>query len=188
VREFVVVIASYAAYLIPLAAAWAWWRSPRASKVPFAAVGALTIALAVLALALASLAWTDPRPFVVDGQTPLIPHAPDNGFPSDHTTLGAAIAAALLPWRRRLAGGLLLLAAGVGAARVAAHVHHVPDVVGGMLIGIACAALAILMVRAAQSLLAARIQRQTGPAPAMQPLSTHQPIRSRRAQDDHSPD
>jgi hypothetical protein len=57
-----------------------------------------------------------------------------------------------------------------------------------MLIGIACAALAILMVRAAQSLLAARIQRQTGPAPAMQPLSTHQPIRSRRAQDDHSPD
>lgn len=187
-REFVVVVASYAVYLIPLAAAWVWWRSPRSSKVPLAAVGALTIALAVLALALASLVWTDPRPFVVDGQTPLIPHAADNGFPSDHTTLGAAIAAALLPWRRWLAGGLLLLAAGVGAARVAAHVHHVPDVVGGLVIGIACAVLAILIVRAAASLLSARMPRQTRPAPAMQPLSTHQPIRSRRAQDDHGLD
>ncbi len=188
VKELVVVVASYAVYVIPLAAVLVWWRVPRASKVPLAAVGVLTIVLAFVAITLAGLAWTDPRPFVVDGRTPVIPHGPDNGFPSDHTTLGAAIAAALLPWRRWLAGCLLVVAAGVGAARVAAHVHHVPDVVGGLLIGVACALLAIVVVRAAQSLLLSRAQRQAGSATAVDPQGTRLPIRSRRAQDDHVPD
>jgi undecaprenyl-diphosphatase len=187
VRELVVLVASYVVYVFPLAALWVWWRVPRPSKLPLASVGVLTIALAVLALALAGHAWTDPRPFAVDGQAPLIPHAADNGFPSDHTTLGAAIAAALLPWRRWLAGALLLVAAGVGAARVAAHVHHVPDVIGGWLIGVVCALLAILVVRASQSLLAARAERRTA-AGALDPSTARIPIRSPGAQDDDVPD
>ena len=44
-------------------------------------------------------AWVDPRPFVVDGRAPLVPHADDNGFPSDHTTVAGwgmgALAAAV---------------------------------------------------------------------------------------------
>lgn len=187
-KELVVIVASYVIYVIPLAAVLAWWGIPRTSKLPLAAVGVLSVALAFVAIVVAGLVWTDPRPFVVDGQAPLIPHGPDNGFPSDHTTLGAAIAAALLPWRRWLAGCLLVVAAGVGAARVAAHVHHVPDVVSGLLIGIACALLAVLVVRAAQSLLVSRAQRQAGSATALDPRSTRLPIRSRRAQDDHVPD
>jgi undecaprenyl-diphosphatase len=188
VTELVVVVASYAVYLIPLAAVLVWLWVPRTQKLPLAAVGVLTVALAVVAILLAGLAWTDPRPFVVDGRAPLIPHGPDNGFPSDHSTLGAAIAAALLPWRRWLAGGLLVLAAGVGVARVAAHVHHVPDIIGGLLIGTACAVLAILIVRASQSLLATRAHRGTRPATALGPSRTHLPIRSARAQDDHVPE
>src|ERR1017187_827769 len=33
----------------------------------------------------------DPRPFVADGQVPLIPHEPNNGFPSHHALLAAAV-------------------------------------------------------------------------------------------------
>lgn len=147
-HSLIVVVASYAVFLVPVAAALVWWQVPRPQKLALAGVGVLTIVLAVVGIEVAAHLWTDPRPFVVDGQPPLIPHGADNGFPSDHTTFAAAIAAALLPWRRRLAAALLVLAAGVGAARVAAHVHHVPDVAGGFLIGAVAAAVAILAVRA----------------------------------------
>ncbi|HET8595096.1 MAG TPA: phosphatase PAP2 family protein [Intrasporangium sp.] len=147
-HSLIVVVASYAVFLIPVAAALVWLQVPRPQKLALAGVGVLAIVFAVVGIEVAAHVWADPRPFVVDGRAPLLPHAADNGFPSDHTTFAAAIAAALLPWRRRLATGLLLLAAAVGAARVAAHVHHVPDVVGGFLIGTAAAVLAILVVRA----------------------------------------
>lgn len=148
-HSLVVAVGAYAVYAIPLAAALVWWRLPRAQKPVLAAVGVLTIGLALLGITAAAALWADPRPFAVDGHPPLIPHSADNGFPSDHTTLAAAIAAAIVPWRRRLGAVLLVLAAGVGAARVAAHVHHVPDVLGGFLIGVLAAIVASLAVRAA---------------------------------------
>lgn len=158
----VVAVASYAVFVIPVVAAWVWWRVPATEKVPLAAVGVLTLALAAAGIALAAMMWTDPRPFVVDGHAPLFTHAADNGFPSDHTTLGAAIAAAVIPWRRRIGALLLLLAALVGASRVAAHVHHVPDVIGGLLIGVLSAVIAVLVVRAVRTLLAGRATRAPG--------------------------
>jgi undecaprenyl-diphosphatase len=148
VHSLIVAVASYAVFLVPVAAALVWCQVPRAQKIALAGVGVLAIVLAVVGIEIGAHLWTDPRPFVVDGRAPLIAHAADNGFPSDHTTFAAAIAAALLPWRRRLAAGLLLLAAAVGAARVAAHVHHVPDIAGGFLIGTVAAVLAILVVKA----------------------------------------
>lgn len=147
VHSLIVAVAKYAVFLIPIAAVLVWVQVPRTQKLALAAVGVLTIVLAVVGIEVAAHLWTDPRPFVVDGQAPLIPHAADNGFPSDHTTFGAAIAAALAPWRRRLAAALLVLAAAVGASRVAAHVHHVPDIIGGWLIGVAAAAVAIAIMR-----------------------------------------
>lgn len=150
-HALIIAIASYAVYLIPLSAALVWWRVPRTEKTALAAVGVLTIVLALAGIWAAGHVWTDPRPFVVDGQAPLIPHAADNGFPSDHSTLAAAIAAALIPWRRRVATALLLLAVAVGAARVAAHVHHVPDILGGFLIGTIAAAIAVMTVRLVRS-------------------------------------
>lgn len=146
--SLIVAVGSYAVFIIPVVAALVWIQVPRTQKLALAAVGVLAIILAVVGIEIAAHIWTDTRPFVVDGHTPLIAHANDNGFPSDHTTFGAAIAAALLPWRRRIATVLLALAAGVGAARVAAHIHHIPDIIGGFLIGCAAAAIAIVVVRA----------------------------------------
>ena len=155
----VILVAKYALFLIALGAALAWALASRRDKVTMLVAGVATLVLTVIAIKLAALAWVDPRPFVVDGRAPLIPHPADNGFPSDHTTLGAAIAVAVLAWRRWLGAGLLVVAVAVGAARVAAHVHHVPDVLGGLLIGSACAVAGVLLARRATDSVRTRATR-----------------------------
>jgi|SRR5579859_268024 len=85
-----------------------------------------------------------PRPFLESGRPPLIPSAQDNGFPSDHTLLLAAVAAVVTLVDRR--AGLLFwaLALGVGLARVYAGVHHLLDVGGSL--GIAGLALGLYLL------------------------------------------
>lgn len=74
----------------------------------------------------------------------LIPVSHDNGFPSDHTLLAAALTASLWWIDRRLllafAGGTLLVMLG----RLGVGVHHTLDVLGA--VGIA--AVAAVVVRA----------------------------------------
>lgn len=76
----------------------------------------------------------DPRPFVAGNFTPLFPHMADNGFPSDHTLLGAAIAFAVFRFNKKLGLLLLGLAVLVGVARVLAGVHHLADIAGSIII------------------------------------------------------
>ncbi|MFA6973123.1 MAG: phosphatase PAP2 family protein [Parcubacteria group bacterium] len=88
-----------------------------------------------VAAKLASLVYFDPRPFVVGNFAPLIPHAADNGFPSDHTLLAGALSAVIFFFHKKIGLILLVVALVVGGARVLAGVHHAVDVVGS--IGIA---------------------------------------------------
>lgn len=100
-------------------------------------------AMGVLIPLLAHL-YVDPRPFVQNPSLhPLIAHNADNGFPSDHSA-AAALLAGLIAWRRRLIGaGMAILAVAIGASRVAAHVHHVQDVIAGLGIGAISAGIGI---------------------------------------------
>ncbi len=141
----IILVAKYAVFLVALGAALVWLRARRRDQLSMVVAAALTLLLVWGAITLAGHLWTDPRPFAVDGSTPLIAHPADNGFPSDHTVLGAAIAAAVMFWRRWVGLGLMLVAVAVGAARVAAHIHHVPDVAGGLAIGIVCAVVGVLL-------------------------------------------
>lgn len=90
----------------------------------------------------------DPRPFVQNPSlTPLFSHAADNGFPSDHS-VAAGLIATLILLRHRITGAVLwLFAAGIAASRVAAHVHHVQDVVAGLVLGVVAAAIGVLLAR-----------------------------------------
>jgi undecaprenyl-diphosphatase len=149
VQTLSVLVTDYGIYLIALVAAVVWLMADRPSKVSMAVAGAITLGIVGLLLLLSGAAWFDPRPFVVDGRPPLVPHGPDNGFPSDHTTMAAAIAGVVLAYRRRIGIALLVVAALVGASRVAVHVHHVPDVVGGFALGLLAAALGVWLGRLA---------------------------------------
>jgi len=103
-------------------------------------------ALASLALAyaggkVAGLLWYYPRPFVVNGTTPLVAHAANNGFPSDHMLLGAAIASIVFVYNRTLGILLWVLALAAGLARVAAGIHHLADLAGSIAVAVVAVAV-----------------------------------------------
>lgn len=80
--------------------------------------------------------YFDPRPFVVGHFTPLLPHAPDNGFPSDHALLTSAIASVGFVYNKKVSAVLWALTVIVGLARVFAGVHHLVDIAGAISISI----------------------------------------------------
>ncbi|MHB8185199.1 MAG: phosphatase PAP2 family protein [Dermatophilaceae bacterium] len=140
--------AQYLIFLIPVAAAVIWLYLPRQDKVGLAAQAIVSMVIAVVLIKLAGAIHTDPRPFVVDPSTkPLFAHPGDNGFPSDHTALGATAALLVMAHRRWLGAVLLAASILVGAARVAAHVHHGQDIVAGLLIAVVAVGVAVLIWR-----------------------------------------
>ena len=112
------------------------WRQPKELRWEIAVFAAIALPLTYIIAKISSAFYYDPRPFVIGQFTPLLPHAPDNGFPSDHTLLSSAIATVILFFHRRL--GLLLLGGAfvVGALRVFAGVHHFIDIFGSMAIAL----------------------------------------------------
>lgn len=80
--------------------------------------------------------YYDPRPFVVGHFLPLIPHEPDNGFPSDHTLLGVAMAVVIYPFSKKISMISWTLAILAGTSRVLAGVHHLIDILGSAAIAI----------------------------------------------------
>ena len=115
----------------------------------------------VIFLYIAKSVHHDPRPFVSDPHVrPLFGHSRDDGFPSDHS-LAAGLIAGLVFLRHRLLGIPFVAAAvAIAWARVAAHVHHLQDVVAGLLLGGLAALLAWVIV----PLLLGRI-RESGSQP-----------------------
>ena len=138
--------ADYTLFVVAAAAALSWLMTRRSEKVAYAATAVVAMGLVSVLVKVAGVLWSDPRPFVVDHVTPLISHSIDNGFPSDHTALAAAVATVVF-LRRRAAGVVLLaLSALLGVSGVFALVHHWPDVLAGAAIGVLSGAVAHLLV------------------------------------------
>lgn len=85
--------------------------------------------------------YFDPRPFVEGQFEPLIKHVADNGFPSDHTLLLAAIASVITFYDKRYATILWVITLVVGLSRVYAGVHHLLDIAGAILIALVSTSL-----------------------------------------------
>jgi undecaprenyl-diphosphatase len=78
----------------------------------------------------------NPRPFVVKNLEPLITHAADNGFPSDHTLLCATVSSVVFIFNKKWGTTLFLLTLIVGFSRVLALVHHPIDIIASTIIAI----------------------------------------------------
>jgi undecaprenyl-diphosphatase len=129
--------AQYLLFIMVAAFAAVWLLgTDRAGKFRLGGAAVIGLVVAVVFLVVAGKLHSDPRPFVQNPKLhPLFQHARDNGFPSDHS-IAAGLIAGLMLLRSRLWGGLFALAACcVAAARAAAHVHHVQDVVAGLILG-----------------------------------------------------
>ena len=126
--------ADYLWYVIIAIAIVYFFVRPWHEKIHLVIFAGLVLLLVFLVSLLAGVLYYDPRPFVVGHSTPLIPHKPNNGFPSDHVLWSAAIAAIIFPGSRYLSLVLWLLTAAVGIARVYVGLHHATDVIGSMVI------------------------------------------------------
>lgn len=142
-HEAVIVVAKYLIIVSLLLTLAIWVKLSRKLKLQFLII---IVASGVLALLLAYLSrkiYYNPRPFVVSGVTPYFSHAPDNGFPSDHTLLASLLGFCVYFYRKKFGILLLVIALLIGLARVVADVHHLIDIIGA----IAISFVSILIIR-----------------------------------------
>ncbi|MCW3062323.1 MAG: undecaprenyl-diphosphatase [Capsulimonas sp.] len=128
-------------FVVPIALfLWGWLRADAAGRRALLLRGVIALVLGVALAKGGGALYDDPRPFVVGHFTPMIAHAPDNGFPSDHSLLVFSCAFLLWPFDRRLSALAAIASAAVGAARVASGLHHPFDVFASILFaGVGCA-------------------------------------------------
>ncbi len=124
-----------------------FFRLSRSQKQSFLILSVVSLPLIFIASRLVSHLYFDPRPFVVGHFTSLVPHAADNGFPSDHTLLVAACAALMFVYNRKASYIIGFIALLVGLSRVAAGVHHLVDIIGSIVIAIIVTALVQLILK-----------------------------------------
>jgi undecaprenyl-diphosphatase len=145
------------------AARWATWLGDGGRRIPFvvalavwllwdrrlkaALVVAVVMPLASVASSVLKAAFARPRPDLV----PHLDHVSDLSFPSGHAAAGAVlvVAALLVPGgqpKLRLSAALGIMFA-IGLSRPALGVHWPTDVIGGWLLGLAFALMAVALVR-----------------------------------------
>lgn len=122
-------------------------KQPRDEQKRIVIFAALALPLTFIVSKLGGLLYFDPRPFVVGHFVPLIPHEPDNGFPSDYVLLCASIAAVISLSNKYLGLALLLLTLLVGASRVHTGIHHAIDIIGSLVMALGVAGLVYLVIR-----------------------------------------
>ena len=126
--------AKYLYLFVILVALIYFLRQPRNKQKEIFIFTIISLPVIYLVAILIGALYFDPRPFVVGHVAPLIPHAPDNGFPSDHTLISAAFAAVIYPYNKKISWLLWILTLTVGLSRVYVKVHHPIDVIGSMVI------------------------------------------------------
>ncbi len=153
-----VLVAKYL-YLVQILIALIFFlRQPHPRQVEMVAFAMVFFPLVVVVARMAALFYFDPRPFVVGHFQPLLAHAPDNGFVSDHALLTSAAATLVVYFGWRLGLGLWVLAILVGASRVYVGIHHPIDVLAAFAMS---AVLSPLAFRVADRWLAPALAART---------------------------
>ena len=135
-NSVIIFCAEYLYLFVVLILFVAWLKETKNTKLKFL----LTVVSAgIIAFVLSRIAgklYYDPRPFVTEHVKPLIKHAADNGFPSDHALLTGTLTATAFFFNKKAASAMLVLTLIIGIARVLAKVHSPLDIAGGWIFGI----------------------------------------------------
>lgn len=143
-----ILIAKYLFVLAGIIALIWFWKIPREQKKEVVIFGIIALPAIYIISKIGARLYFDPRPFVVGHFTPLISHAPDNGFPSDHVLLTSAIASIIFPFSKRVSAYIWVIVVLVGISRVYIGIHHFADVAGSFVIATAVGFLVYKILKA----------------------------------------
>lgn len=143
----IVISAKYLIIAVGLLALIATLLSERTVRRNIIRLALLSFPIAFLLALLAGHLYYDTRPFVVEHIEPLIPHAADNGFPSDHTLYTMVAAITMFVHRRKLGVFLGILAILIGVSRVMADLHYPIDIAGSIMIAMVATGLAWIIIK-----------------------------------------
>ncbi|MCL4354190.1 phosphatase PAP2 family protein [Patescibacteria group bacterium] len=132
----IIFAANYLLWIIIAVALTVFIFAERTTKRSLFWTAIIALPLSFLMGKIASSLFFDPRPFVIEHIQPLIPHAVNNGFPSDHTLFASTVAMIVFLHYKRTGIVLMALALIVGIARVLAKVHSPIDIISGVVIAI----------------------------------------------------
>ncbi len=135
-NSIIIFCASYLYLFVIVGIGVAWFKTTKNLKVQFIIATVIAGAIAFILSRIASKLYYDPRPFVTQHVKPLIAHAADNGFPSDHALLTGALTAITFFYNKKIAAAMLVLTIIIGIARVLAKIHSPLDIGAGWLFGI----------------------------------------------------
>ena len=135
-NNVIIFCAKYLFVFVVLGLIAAWLPTDKLTKKKFIVAMVLAGVIALVLSRIAGHLYYDPRPFVTEHVKPLIPHGPDNGFPSDHALLTMTLTAITFFFNKKIASVMLLLTIAVGIARILAKVHSPLDISGGWAFGI----------------------------------------------------
>jgi len=130
----IIFCAKYLFLLIVILSGVVFWQLPKQKKKEMIIFSIISLPVIFLLSRVMAKLYFNPRPFVVENFLPLISHLPDNGFPSDHTLLSAALSMLVYYFNKKMGWLLLEISLIVGLARVAAGVHHLTDIFGSIII------------------------------------------------------
>lgn len=130
-----------------IVALWLLYAMPREDAVWWGVACAFILVLGEVGAKIGASLYRDPRPFTVDHVKPLISHAADNGFPSDHALLAALIVAGIGLLSIRWAVPFVVFAVLIDWARVGAGIHHLSDVIGSSVIVAVVTLIAVSLAR-----------------------------------------
>lgn len=132
----IIFLANYLYVVIVVVAIIALVFAKKPIKSNMIMLALLTFPFAFIVATILDHFFYNPRPFVVEHIKPLIPHAANNGFPSDHTLLVISIASIVFVINKRLGSVLFVLGLLVGFARVLAEVHHPIDIFASIIVAV----------------------------------------------------
>ncbi len=137
ILETIFIFGAQYLYIIVLIIAFLWFlKQARARQKEVLTLMCICLPLIFIASLIAGHLYYNPRPFVLGNFKPLIPHKPNNGFPSHHVLLVSAISAVIFVFSRRVSLLLWILTLFVGLSRIYAGVHHIVDVAASVLISV----------------------------------------------------
>ena len=119
-------------FALALVGLWLTWR-PMNQRAAFLAGASALLALGIGQLI--GMALPRPRPYLAHNANLLIARTADTSFPSDHATLGFAVAVLIWRYNRRVGTVLLFFALLLAFARVFVGAHYPSDVLGGAAVG-----------------------------------------------------